>query len=53
MDILVDLQGRVVRNVNAASTGNVINVGNLTEGIYVLDVNARGTHKSFKVIVKH
>ena len=50
---LVDMQGRVVRTVNNASQDNVINVSDLTTGIYVLDVNAAGTHKSFKIVVKH
>lgn len=50
---LVDLQGRVVRRINTANQSNVMNVSNLTEGVYVLDVNARGTRKSFKVMVRH
>lgn len=50
---LVDLQGRVVRSISTASQSNVMNVSNLTDGIYVLDVNARGTRKSFKVMVRH
>lgn len=50
---LVDLQGRVVRRIDTANQSNVMNVSNLTEGIYVLDVNARGARKSFKVMVKH
>lgn len=50
---LVDLQGRVVRSIGTANQSNVMNVSNLTDGIYVLDVNARGTRKSFKVMVRH
>ena len=50
---LVNLQGRVVRRIDTANQSNVMNVSNLTEGIYVLDVNARGARKSFKVMVKH
>lgn len=50
---LVDLQGRVVRRINTANQSNVMNVSNLTEGVYVLDVNARGARKSFKVMVRH
>lgn len=50
---LVDLQGRVIRRIETASSSNTMDVSNLNEGIYVLDVNARGTHKSFKVMVKH
>ena len=50
---MVNLQGAVVSRVNNATQSNVINVSNLTDGVYVLDVNAQGNHKSFKVIVRH
>lgn len=50
---LVDMQGRVVRRIDTAHQSNTMDVANLSEGIYVLDVNARGTHKSFKIMVKH
>ena len=50
---LVDMQGRVVRRIDTARQSNTMDVSNLTEGIYVLDVNARGTHKAFKIMVRH
>ena len=50
---LVDMQGRVVRQLNTTAQSNSIDVTALTAGCYILDVNAAGTHKSFKVLVKH
>ena len=50
---LVDMQGRVVRRIDTARQSNTMDVSSLTEGIYVLDVNARGTHKAFKIMIKH
>ena len=50
---LADMQGRVVRRIDTARQSNTMDVSSLTEGIYVLDVNARGTHKAFKIIVRH
>ena len=50
---LTNISGQTVRRINAAAQSNSINVNNLTDGIYVLDVNAQGNHKSFKVIVRH
>ena len=50
---LVDMQGRVVRRIDTARQSNTMDVSSLTEGIYVLDVNARGTHKAFKIMVRH
>lgn len=50
---LVDMQGCAVRRVETVQTSNIINVSNLPQGIYILDVNARGSHKAFKVVVKH
>lgn len=50
---LVDMQGCAVRRVETVQTSNIINVSNLPQGIYILDVNARGSHKAFKVVIKH
>lgn len=50
---LYNAQGQLVRSVNNASAAASIDVSNLTDGIYVLSVNAEGTKKSFKVVVKH
>lgn len=50
---LVDLQGRVVRCIDMANQSNVMKVDDLAEGIYVLNINASGTHKTFKVEICH
>lgn len=50
---LVDMQGCAVRRVETVQTSNIINVSNLPQGIYILDVNASGSHKAFKVVIKH
>ncbi|MGN0237081.1 MAG: T9SS type A sorting domain-containing protein [Lepagella sp.] len=50
---LYNMQGMPVVTKNVCNQSNVIDVRGLAEGIYVLDVNAQGTRKSFKVIVKH
>lgn len=49
---LVNMQGQVVRKLDAPSTSNTIDIRSLSAGIYLLDVNANGSHKTFKVIVK-
>ena len=49
---LVDMRGQTMRRLDATSTSNVIDIRDLARGIYVLDVNANGKHKTFKVIVK-
>lgn len=49
---LVSLNGQVVRQLDTPNPSNVIDIRDLSRGIYVLDVNANGRHKAFKVIVK-
>lgn len=49
---LVSMNGQTVRQLNTPNASNVIDIRDLSRGIYVLDVNANGKHKSFKVIVK-
>lgn len=49
---LVNMHGQTVRKLNAPSTSNSIDIRGLGAGIYLLDVNANGNHKTFKVIVK-
>lgn len=49
---LANMNGQVVRQLNAPSTSNSIDIRGLAAGIYLLDVNANGNHKTFKVIVK-
>lgn len=49
---LVSMNGQVVRQLNTPNASNVIDIRDLSRGIYVLDVNANGRHKAFKVIVK-
>lgn len=50
---LYDMKGATVRSMEAAGADAVINVSSLTDGIYLLDVNAAGEHKTFKVVVRH
>lgn len=50
---LYSAQGCCVKSMTTTSVSNTMNVDDLTEGLYILDVNANGNHKSFKVIVKH
>lgn len=50
---LYSAQGCCVKSMTTTSVSNTMNVEDLTEGLYILDVNANGNHKSFKVIVKH
>lgn len=49
---LVNMNGQTVRTVEAPAASNVIDIRDLPRGIYMLDVNANGNHKAFKVIVK-
>lgn len=49
---LVSMNGQTVRQLNSPNASNVIDIRDLSRGIYVLDVNANGRHKAFKVIVK-
>lgn len=49
---LVSMQGQVVKQVKNPAVSNVIDIRGLGAGIYLLDVNANGSHKTFKVIVK-
>lgn len=50
---LYSLQGACVKSVTTMDMTNVIDVTGIPDGLYILDVNANGTHKSFKVTVKH
>lgn len=50
---LYSLQGGCVKAVTTTAMTNVINVSDVPTGLYILDVNANGTHKSFKLTVKH
>lgn len=49
---LYDMNGGLVRKLDRPSTSNVIDIRGIAKGIYLLDVNANGKHKSFKVMVK-
>ena len=49
---LYNMQGGICRKLTDCRQSNVINVEGLSAGIYVLDVKAGKTHKTFKVIVK-
>lgn len=50
---LYSTQGACVKSMNATGTSNVMNVGTLPDGVYILDVNADGVRKTFKVMVRH
>lgn len=49
---LVGMNGQVVRQLDTPNASNVIDIRDLSRGIYVLDVNANGTHKAFKIIIR-
>lgn len=50
---LFDLQGRAVKTLKTENTTNEIDVTDVRPGMYILDVEAKGLHKGFKVMVKH
>lgn len=50
---LYSLQGCLIRTMTTANVNNVMNVSDITPGLYVLNVNAKGVNKSFKVEIKH
>jgi phosphoribosylaminoimidazole (AIR) synthetase len=50
---LFDLQGRAVKTLKTENTTNEIDVTDVKPGMYILDVEAKGLHKGFKVMVKH
>lgn len=49
---LVSMQGQVVKQVKNPAASNVMDIRNLSAGLYLLDVNANGSHKTYKVIIK-
>lgn len=50
---LFDLQGRAVKIMKTENTNNEIDVTDVRSGLYILDVEAKGLHKGFKITVKH
>ena len=50
---LLDLQGRVVKEMRTSSINNVMNLSDVNSGFYILDVAAEGVHKTFKIEVAH
>lgn len=50
---LYSLQGCLIRTMTTANVNNVMNVSDIAPGLYVLNVNAKGVNKSFKVEIKH
>lgn len=50
---LIDTQGRIVINKKTVSTQNELSVTDIESGLYVLEVNAKGIHKSYKIQVNH
>jgi len=39
--------------MNAYEMSNVMNVSDVAPGLYILNVNAKGVSKSFKIEIKH
>lgn len=39
--------------MNAYEMSNVMNVSDVAPGLYILNVNAKGVNKSFKIEIKH
>lgn len=50
---LSNMQGIVCRTLTDCRQSNVIDVNDLAAGMYIVNVNAKGLTKSFKVIVRH
>ena len=50
---LLDMQGRVVKSMNTSSVSNIMNLSDVTSGLYMLNVKAGGASKTFKVKVMH
>ncbi|MGM9688825.1 MAG: T9SS type A sorting domain-containing protein [Alloprevotella sp.] len=49
---LCDAQGRTVKQLTRCAQSNVISVAGMVPGVYVLNVQAAGQHKTFKILVK-
>lgn len=50
---LYDMQGAMVKTMTVNSQNNIMNVSDVHPGLYILNVNANGTKKSFKLQIKH
>lgn len=50
---LYDMQGAMVKTMTVNSQSNIMNVSDVHPGLYILNVNANGTKKSFKLQIKH
>lgn len=50
---LYNMQGQAVMQTTTTENSNVMNVSELPEGVYLLDVNANGSRKNFKLTIKH
>lgn len=50
---LFDVQGRQVKSLRTESTSNEIDVTDVKPGLYILNVEAKGFRKGYKVTVKH
>lgn len=50
---LYSLQGSCIKQMNAYEMSNVMNVSDVAPGLYILNVNAKGVNKSFKIEIKH
>jgi photosystem II stability/assembly factor-like uncharacterized protein len=50
---LYNMQGKMMFNTTSNSKENEISVGNIPMGLYLLEVNAKGLHYTYKVQIKH
>ena len=50
---LYNMQGQAVMQTTTTENSNVMNVSELPEGVYLLDVNVNGSRKNFKLTIKH
>lgn len=50
---LFDLQGRLVLETQSSVMNNIINLDNVENGLYILEVRFENSHRTFKIEVKH
>lgn len=50
---LYDMQGRLILETHRNNMNNIINLDTIENGLYILDVNSKGMHKTFKIEIRH
>lgn len=50
---LYDMQGRLVLETRRSDMNNVVNISDVEEGLYVLDVTFDGMRRTFKIEINH